>query len=330
LDLLGDADEDTRATRGSVLHNSANILIDRGEWDLAESQLREALELKESALGLNDLIVGITCAALAVVLSHKERLSEARALHERALAIYRLDGNIPWVTDALNDLAKLAFREGDRERGRQLLEEAITLSAGVSSAWPEAVHSHMMMASLAEEDGDFAAAAREARKAAEVARSSAPESTELARALSLHGRMLGHLGLYGYGIKQLRRGLEMFERVESSRYLEAAIMKGNLGITLVRAGSAREGLVLLQESERLIASLLPNEHYTLAMARLMSAQGLARARRPLEAVQLLERAAADVADVAFAERLREELADLRMAVRPLAESPAEHRDASSD
>jgi tetratricopeptide (TPR) repeat protein len=293
--LLVDAasEGDTHDARGSILTNLGNIQYERGDLATAESTLREAIALKEATVHRDDRLTGISYAGLAVVLEAKGDVSEARRLQERALELYRPSGDAALIGDCLIDLARLAVKDNARDEALKLIQEAIEVTAGKEVAWSEASGAHMVLANLYEEAGDVPRAVRTAKQAVTIARDAAPESRELAKAMATQGRLLASLGIFSYGIRLLEKGLAMFERLESPDLVEAATMRGNLGLAYLQSGDAGVAYPLLKKSEEQISQLLPATHETTIRAKGLLAECLEALGQFVEAQQLLESTAAD-------------------------------------
>jgi tetratricopeptide (TPR) repeat protein len=289
------SEEDTRDARGSILTNLGNIQYERGDLTIAESTLREAVALKEATIHRDQRLIGISYAALAVVLEAKGDVGEAKQLQEHALELYRPSGDVALIGDCLIDLARLAVKDNARDEAVQLIQEAIEVTADKEVAWSEATGAYMVLANLYEEAGDVPQAVRAAKQAVKIARVAAPESRELAKAMATHGRLLASLGIFSYGIRLLEKGLAMFERLESPELVEAATMRGNLGLARLHSGNAGAAYPLLKESEQQISQLLPAAHETTITARGLLAECLEALGRYEEAQQLLELTAGDAA-----------------------------------
>jgi tetratricopeptide (TPR) repeat protein len=286
--LDGEAEEDIRDLRGSVLNNLGNLLYERGELSEAEAMLRQALELKDTATIRDDRTIGIACASLAVAVEAKGDLAEARALHERALDYYRQAGDVPRTADCLIDLARLAAKGNQDPEAARLLQEAIEVSDGHEEAWAEASNAHSILAGLHRVAGELPQAARAARKARTIAQGAAPESVELARAMASHGKVLIAMGTCEYGISFLQKALAMYVRLESDRTTDAAIIKGDLGWGLLVCGDPGTAYPLLRASEEQISTLLPADHESVRTARGLLADCLLALGRPEEARRLLQ------------------------------------------
>jgi tetratricopeptide (TPR) repeat protein len=283
-----EAEEDIRDIRGSVLNHLGNLLYERGELPEAEAMLRQALDLKDTATTRDNRTIGVACASLAVVVEAKGDVTEAKALHERALGYYREAGDIARTADCLIDLARLAAKEDQDPEAARLLQEAIEVSDGNMAAWAEASNAHTILASLYREAGELPQAARAARKARTIAQGAAPASIELARAMASHGKVLIAMGTCAYGISLLQKALSMYVRLESDRTTDAAIIKGDLGWGLLVCGDPGTAYPLFKASEEQISQLLPADHESVRNARGLLADCLIALGRPEEARRLLQ------------------------------------------
>jgi len=324
LELAGeDHGSDTHTLRGSILTNLGNIQRDRGELVIAGQTFAEALALKELALGRNHLLTAISCSALATVAEALGNTEEARELYQRGLDVYREVDDRPRAADALLDLARLMVTTaGATDEHLTLIQEAIAALDGIDDGWAEAVTARMDLARHYEMRSDLPNAARAARDAVRIARLQAPESIELAKALSTHGEILSQLGIQPDGFRLLHRAIEMFERVESPNHVDAARMRGNLGWALYRVGDISHAFRYLKQSEEVISGLLPGGHHSVAMARYMLANGLAAMGRFDQAVELARTAIADAVRPQDLQLLQTLLADLEDSINRInAQSP---------
>jgi len=249
------SEEDARDLRGGILTNLGNIQYERGDLPVAESTLREAVALKEATIHRDERTIGISYAALAVVLEAKGEVKEARQHQERALELYGPSGDAALIGDCLIDLARLAVKDNARDEALELIQKAIDVTSDKEVAWSEATSAHLVLANIYEEAGDLRQAVRMAKQAVKIARRAAPESREVANAMATHGRLLVSLEIYEYGIPLLEKALAMFERLESPELVDAATMRGNLGLAHLQSGDAWTAYPLLKESEKQITKL---------------------------------------------------------------------------
>jgi tetratricopeptide (TPR) repeat protein len=262
-------------------------------------------------------------------LEAKGEIAEARQLQERALELYGPSGDAALIGDCLIDLARLAVKDNARDEALQLIEKAIDVTFDKQVAWSEAAGAHMVLANLYEEAGDVPRAVRAAKQSVKIARGAAPESRELAKAMATHGRLLASLGIYEYGIRLLEKGLAMFERLETPEPVEAATMRGNLGLAHLQSGDAWTAYPLLKKSEEQIRQLLPAEHVTTITARGLLAECLAVLGHYEEAQQLLESTAANAANSPLLPKVQEQLLRVKAFIAMRRASPGEPSEGAS-
>jgi tetratricopeptide (TPR) repeat protein len=113
-------DEDPR--RATSVNNLAFILHVQGQYGAAEPHYREALAMRESALGPDHPDVAQSCNNLAELYRVLGRDADAEALHRRALKIRegRFGPNHPEIAQSLNNLGVLYASLGRYDEARPL------------------------------------------------------------------------------------------------------------------------------------------------------------------------------------------------------------------
>lgn len=288
LEFLGGEDTEEASLRGSLLTNLATILHERGELRSAEAMLREALRLKEENAGDDDFLIATTTAGLGVVLDIQGRLEEAERCHERAREVYERHQYPMGLADSLTDLADIARKRGNDEKGLQLAHRAAQIADGDGECGEESVRARLTLTTIYEEVGDGTSALRVAREARDVAERRVGKSANLARAMAAYGRILNTMGLLEDGNLLLEEALEMFETMESPAHLEAARIKGNLGLGLLKGAEFRRAYDLLRESDARIEELLPPDHVTSVTSKHLLAEALAALGHMDEAAATIE------------------------------------------
>ncbi len=271
---------------GSLIHNLANHHAERGDYERAETLHREALEVKERALGEDALIVGVSCGALGSVLDARGRWQEANSFYERAARIYRLHENHGWSANALIDLAGIAVKDERPDDAKSLLETAVDEADRAGDAVPEAVTARLRLAQLLASDDDFPGAVRLARAARTIA-DAARAPAQLASALDAQGRYLSQMGLHQAGLKLSKRSLDVWQEVHAASPVRYAQALGNYGYGLVLSGRSELALQPLQESQAQLEQLLPADDETVAVARLLTAKAHAILLHLQSALELL-------------------------------------------
>ena len=100
-----------------------------GEYELAETMIRDALALRRRDLGDDNLEVAESLNSLARVLCRRSRLLEAEAVQRQALALRKklLPQTHPQVADSLGDLALILDDKGNYQEAETLNREALAL-----------------------------------------------------------------------------------------------------------------------------------------------------------------------------------------------------------
>jgi tetratricopeptide (TPR) repeat protein len=271
---------------GSLLHNLANFYAERGDPVSAEALHREALQVKERALGRQNLIVGVSWGALGSVLEARGDWEEASKYYERAASIYRHNKDHGWTANALIDLASIAVKDDRPTDAVELLQTAINEADLSSNAIPEAVTARLRLAQLYASDDNLAGAVKLASAARAIA-DAADAPAQLAAALDAQGRYLSQMGLHQAGLKLSSRSLAVWQEVHAASPVRYAQALGNYGYGLVLSGRSDLALKPLQESQAQLEQLLPSDDEAVAVARLLTAKAHAFLLHPRSALELL-------------------------------------------
>lgn len=282
-----DLDPEDTALRGSLLNNIAGLQLERGEIELAEQTIHEALRCKRAGLAPSDAMIGIALAALALAVEEQGRPEDAEAYQLEALEIYREAGDEAHVADCLTDLATLAIDSGNLEAASSYIAEAISTAASRDEYWPELTGAYLAQAVLYEAKDEIIQAIKASRRGVVVARQALSQSTQLARALSTQGRLLSTVDAKA-GAALVERAHSMFIDLGAVP-IEVARAKGNLGAALMKLpNKAGRGIRFLSESLEILASTLPPNHRTVQRAIVMLAEGHVLAGDYQAAFELLE------------------------------------------
>ncbi len=112
------------------LHDLAEAYRQSGQLDLAEENLRRALELRINNMGPEHGLIGYTMARLGVVLQDDRRPDEALALQRRGLEIMIAfgDGEIEPAIDIRGNMGNALSSLGRYDEAEALLRETVALS----------------------------------------------------------------------------------------------------------------------------------------------------------------------------------------------------------
>ena len=111
------------------LHNSGNLLAERGEHREAQPALERVLAIRERRLGPDDVAVAAVLTDLAIEVSANGDYPRAKTLHERALRIreQRLGADDLSVAVSLNNLGALLKDMGRYAEAEPLLQRALAV-----------------------------------------------------------------------------------------------------------------------------------------------------------------------------------------------------------
>jgi tetratricopeptide (TPR) repeat protein len=182
---------------------------------------------------------------------------------EEGLAMYRQLGDDTGVRAALNNLATLAYDDGNRERARALWQESARRSreAGDDLLLGSALNN---LADVAVREGQFDRAAELTEEAVGLARKRGDKAL-LAEALENASLVLLAQNRYGEAVRMLREGIFLAREVHSvSTYLE------KFAAVAAQAGARERAARLIGAAEALRDSLgaadQPTEAQVLASA----------------------------------------------------------------
>jgi tetratricopeptide (TPR) repeat protein len=145
-----------------LLTQAGNYFFGRGAYYQAAELLREVLAICEQAFGPEHFRTAISLNHLAKLLREQGDLPGARALLERALAIWeQAIGPGPETATCLNSLANLLRDQGDLAGARALLRRALAMrEMSLGPEHPDTATSLKDIANLLLKQGDLASAWR--------------------------------------------------------------------------------------------------------------------------------------------------------------------------
>ncbi len=138
-------------TKGYVLAEHGSLALDRGEYEEAESLHRQALALKEKALGGTHPDYGTSLHELANVLSRQGKYGEAEDLFRQALAILEKALGVanPSLYQTLSNLAVVLGEQGKGQEGEPFLRRALSIALEARGpAHPEVAQLFTVLAQL--------------------------------------------------------------------------------------------------------------------------------------------------------------------------------------
>jgi CHAT domain-containing protein/Tfp pilus assembly protein PilF len=261
-----------------------------GRYAEAIPKAREALALREQALGPIHPDVATILNDLANLLSNAGDYAEARPLYERALRIREqaLGPTHPDVARSLNDLAVQLNATGDYAGARPLLERAIKIKKrALGPAHPDVATSLANLAGLLLHAGDYASAGPLFERVLKIREQAlGPTHPDVAVSLNDLAIVFDATGDYAGARPLYERALKIREQALGPTHPDVAHSLNNLAVLLSRTGDYARARPLyeraLEIGEQALGPMHPEvAHYLGFLARLLVVSGDYAGARPL-------------------------------------------------
>lgn len=234
------ADADALRARGLLLRGAA--LDGLQQYEAAEADLRQAVELRRRLVGPHDPAYAEALSTLGFTLVNLSRWDEGEAYYRAALAINRAaygDQHTSVITN-LQNLASLARNRGDVARFCELTREALDLARGIFE--PE----HWIIASL---EIDLATALTTEGRYAEAAKHAAagvaglrhnldPDAVAVGHALRTEAIATLRAGHPNAAEKAVRESIQILERGLGADHPHTILTRGVLADVYLAQGRA--------------------------------------------------------------------------------------------
>ena len=261
-----------------------------GRYREAVVSAREALALREAALGKDHLDVAAAANLLAAVLEQSGQYAESRAAYERALQIRekKLGPNHVAVAGSLNGLGIVAYVTGDYAAARPLLERALRIreqARGPSHV--EVAETLNLLGLVAYAEGIYAAARPLLERSLQMREALlGPGDPLVAQSVTNMGRLYRESGDYAAAQPLLERGLQMRERAYPPTHPTVAFSLSQLALLRQLQGDYLGARPLYERSLRIREQALGPDHPEVAnsladLASLLHATGDDAGARPL-------------------------------------------------
>jgi len=239
---------------------------------------REALRIREQALGPMHRDVAESFNNLGVLLQSAGDYAGALPLFERAIAIWEavLGPNHLDVATGVNNLAGLHRRRGDYAAARPLYERALRArEAALGPAHPSVAQSLNNLAGLHEAVGEYRAAQPLYERALAIwEQSFGPVHADVATGLNNLGLVREALGDFSDARPMLERALQIRTQVLGPIHPDVAASLNNLGLLRWATGDYAGARPLLEESLVLSEQIHGPSHPDVATAYALLAQFL--------------------------------------------------------
>ncbi len=248
---------------GSLYHNLGTLLQDDDNLDGAEDAFRHALDLKQRE-DPDSLVAAITLSSLAMLQCNRANYAEARQLLERALLVYKRDGDVARAADALQDIAGIT-RIADPAAALRQVEESVSFARTAAVAWPEVCIGLGRMAEIYEDEGAFDAALACLDEAVEISRANSANH-RLAASLGQRSHLRAVRGELLEAIADGEEALSLMATIEPVGGLSSERRRGDLGIVHFQAGNLDRAVDLVVESYTTISRLVRRGHHSEVIA----------------------------------------------------------------
>ena len=284
------------ASVSDLLNRAGVYFHGRGAYFQAAPLLRDALAMREKALGPEHPNTATSLNVLAALLQAQGDFGEARPLFERALAIREktLGPDHPETATSLNNLGALLQSEGDLAGARPLFERALAIcEKTLGPEHPDTAYALERLGGLLSEQGDFAGARPLVERALAIREKAlGPEHPHTAASLNHLANLLQDQGDLAGAWPLLERALAIHEKALGPEHPRTAHSLNDLGALLRHQGDLAGARPLFERALAIWEKALGPEHPDTAtslhnLGHLLRDQGDLAGARPL-----LERALA--------------------------------------
>lgn len=165
---------DNQAVLANTLDSLGTLLYDRADYSGAISRMREALQLREAALGKNSPLIGESLNNLGAVLYMAGKYQEAVQNYQLALPIYRkvYGPEHPEIATLLNNIGRSNLMAGDIAAARPLMQQSLVMTEKFEGTGHEDLIAPLNSLGMIDmEDGRLQQAEQELQRADSLAQS---------------------------------------------------------------------------------------------------------------------------------------------------------------
>jgi tetratricopeptide (TPR) repeat protein len=252
------------ASVSELLNRAGSYFHGRGAYSQAAPLFREALAMREMALGPNHPFTATSLDNLACLLHDQGDLAGARPLYERALAIREkaLGLEHPYTATCLDDLALLLMDQGNLAGARPLYERALAIrEKALGPEHPLTARSLNNLAALLMNQGNLAGA-RPLYEHALAIREKAlgPEHPNTATSLNNLANLLQSQDDFAGARPLYERALAIREKVLGSEHPDTATSLSTLAVVLHDHGDLAGARSLHERALAIREKVLGSEH----------------------------------------------------------------------
>ncbi len=267
--------------------------FDQGNFERAETYLRDALAMRRASLGdAPHPAVAQNLNNLALLLMESDRFAESEELFRDAMAMKSaLYGAVhPEVAQGYNNLGTLFRLHGDLAKAEESYSNALGMQRQLRGAQhPEVARVLNNLAFVYYDGGELPRAIDTMREALEMQRAtSGPRHPDTANSMSALGRWLSEAGQDAVAAARLRQALALLTELHGADHPDVAIAELGLAQTLARTGPLDEALAMAKSAAAKVDEAFGPDHWVAAVASSTEGSVLAAMGRHAEAEPLLK------------------------------------------
>ena len=285
---------DQPLVEASVRETIGNSLQALGRYDVAEPNLRKALELRRKFLPAGHELISDTLDDLGWLLTSQNKTAEAEACYREALAIRRtaLRPDDPQTAIVLNDLGLLLRMQGKLPEAEALLRESLGIRRKAFPPGHEDIGTSITnLATVLRAQAKYAEAEALLRESLEMHRKVLPPGhPHIAGSLASLGIVLEDQGKLSEAEPVLREAVEIRRKTLPADHPDLAKSVNSLALLLHNQGRLAEAERLFQQALQILRKSLPDEHPYIATTTSNLALVLIDEGRATEAEPLLRQA----------------------------------------
>ncbi|PVH68527.1 hypothetical protein DL98DRAFT_542347 [Cadophora sp. DSE1049] len=259
--------DDGKAER-DLLSNVAESFYILGKYEEAENMHRQALRLRETALGKEDPSTLMSMNNLANTLSDKGVYEEAEQMHRQTLELREkvLGKEHPDTLSSMNNVAIVLRREGKYEIAEQIHRQTLALRETLlPKGHPDTLSSMnnlaLVLFNQGNDKGEYEEAEQMHRQALNLAEKMLGKMhPDTISSMNNLANILYNQGKYEEAEKRHRQTLELREKALGKEHPDTLTSMNNLALVLDNQGKSKEAVQMHRQTLELREKVLGKEH----------------------------------------------------------------------
>ncbi len=243
-----------------LLKTGYYLTMEQHRYREAEPLLQRALQMRESALGIEHLLVAEALNSVGLVYTWQGKYAAAEPLFQRALQIreQKLGIEHPAVVQPLNNLGSLYAKQGKYAEAESLLQRAVHVKEQPQDN--KLILLLNNLANLYQKQGKCAEAEPLLQRALQIEEQKGIDDPDVAYTLSNLAHLNAQQGKYAEAEHLFVQALQIRKRALGNEHLRITPMLSDLGNLYLEQGKYREAEPLLQQALRIKEQTLGSEH----------------------------------------------------------------------